>query len=74
MNFKEFIKNEELIGLFGGVKPPGKPKEVKLPSGMGKGDTIKRMQSSGPKVTKPARPAGPGAGLSSPMTIPSVLK
>lgn len=82
MTFKEFLKNEELVGIYGPVGSSGGDKnifslnikDVKPPHGMGRGQAIKNMLSSGPKVSKPARPAGPGAGPNKPMTIPSVLK
>ena len=80
MTFKEFLHKEELKGIFG---PVGKAstdknifnvssKDVKAP--LGRGSSIKQMLNAGPKVSKPARPAGPGAGPNKPMTIPSVLK
>lgn len=81
MTFKEFLHNEELKGLYGPVSKTGSGgknifnvtvKDVKSP--IGRGDAIKKMMSAGPKATKPARPAGPGAGPNKPMTIPSVLK
>ena len=81
MTFKEFLKNEELNGIFGPVAKVGggennmfKIASQNVKSPLGRGDAIKKMMSAGPKVTKPARPAGPGAGPNKPMTIPSVLK
>lgn len=81
MTFKEFLQNEELKGIYGPVAKVGggennlfkiATKDVKSP--LGRGDAIKKMMSAGPKVSKPARPAGPGSGPNKPMTIPSVLK
>lgn len=83
MTFKEFLQNEELKGLFGPVNKVGGSesnlfkhlgKDVRPPDGVGRGKAIRSMLTAGPKVSKPPRPAGPGAGPTKPMTIPSVLK
>lgn len=76
MRFKEFMQSEALQGLYGPVGGVDISKllikQVKSP--LGSGNVIKKMLSSGPKISKPARPAGPSAGPIKPMTVPSVLK
>lgn len=76
MKFKEFLQSE---GLYGDVKGVSSgedffhkvtTKQVKSPLGTGK--AMSRMLSAGPKITRPARPAGVHS-YSQPLTIPTNL-
>lgn len=78
MRFKEFLQLE-LDGLFGNIKTASGnlgiiQSQIKdCQTVKGKGTSVGRMMSSGPKVTTPARPAGLNSHKK-PMTIPSLLK